>query len=107
MHKLISESDVFVNSYRPSVVERFGLQVPGLVEKHKGLVCVSINAYGHSGPWAQRPGFDHNVQVGTGVAVTEGGAEQPRLSPVFYLNDFLTGYLASAGAMAALLMPTM
>lgn len=104
MHKLISESDVFVNSYRPSVVERFGLQVPGLVEKHKGLVCVSINAYGHSGPWAQRPGFDHNVQVGTGVAVTEGGAEQPRLSPVFYLNDFLTGYLASAGAMAALLM---
>lgn len=102
MHQLISESDVFVCSYRPGVAERFGLQVPALVDKHRGLICVSINAYGHSGPWSSRPGFDHNVQVGTGFAVTEGGADKPRLSPVFYLNDFLTGYLASAGAMAAL-----
>lgn len=104
LHQLVSEADVFVCSYRPSVAERFGLQVADLTAKHKGLIYVSINAYGHSGPWAQRPGFDHNVQVGTGFAVTEGGAGQPCLSPVFYLNDFLTGYLASAGAMAALLM---
>lgn len=104
MQQLISDADVFVCSYRPSVAERFGLEVSNITEKHRGLICVSINAYGHSGPWAQRPGFDHNVQVGTGFAVTEGGAKQPRLSPVFYLNDFLTGYLASAGAMAALLM---
>lgn len=104
MQQLISEADVFVCSYRPTVAQRFGLEVPTLVEKHKGLICISVNAYGHSGPWAQRPGFDHNVQVGTGFAVTEGGAEHPRLSPVFYLNDFLTGYLASAGTMAALLL---
>ncbi len=104
MRGLISDADVFVCSYRPEVAQRFGLQVANLVEKHQGLICVSINAYGHSGPWALRPGFDHNVQVGTGFAVTEGGADKPRLSPVFYLNDFLTGYLASAGAMAALLL---
>lgn len=102
MRELIRDADVFVSSYRPSVVERFGLNVQRLVEEHKGLICVSVNAYGHEGPWATRPGFDHNVQVGTGFAVREGGLEQPRLSPVFYLNDFLTGYLASAGAMAAL-----
>lgn len=104
MHQLVSDADVFVCSYRPSVMERFNLQVADLCKKHKGLVYVSINAYGHSGPWSKRPGFDHNLQVGTGFAVTEGGAGQPRLSPVFYLNDFLTGYLASAGAMAAILM---
>lgn len=104
MHRLAAEADVFVCSYRPEVAQRFGLQVQNLIDKHKGLICVSINAYGHSGPWALRPGFDHNVQVGTGFAATEGGADKPRLSPVFYLNDFLTGYLASAGAMAALLM---
>lgn len=102
MHELIKSADVFVSSYRPSVVERFGLAVPAVVKEHKGLICVSINAYGHSGPWSHRPGFDHNVQVGTGFAVTEGGADKPHLSPVFYLNDFLTGYLASAGTMAAL-----
>ena len=102
MHKLISDADVFVSSYRPAVVERFGLEVPKLSEGHKGIICVSVNAYGHTGPWSGRPGFDHNLQVGTGFAMTEGVAGEPRLSPVFYLNDFLTGYLASAGAMAAL-----
>lgn len=103
MHELVNDADVFVYSYRPTVAERFGFDVPGLVQQHpRGLIYVSVNAYGHSGPWSKRPGFDHNVQVGTGFAVTEGGSGQPRLSPVFYLNDFLTGYLASAGTMAAL-----
>jgi crotonobetainyl-CoA:carnitine CoA-transferase CaiB-like acyl-CoA transferase len=74
------------------------------------LIYLSINAYGHSGPWAERPGFDQNGQVATGFARCEGearpaadGSALPTFSPVFYLNDFLTGYLAAAGMMTALL----
>lgn len=103
MTELLKEADVFSFSYRPGVAERFGLQPDELARGHKGIVCLSVNAYGHVGPWKDRPGFDHNIQVATGVARTEGGADAPRLSPVFYLNDFLTGYLAAAGVMAALL----
>lgn len=50
-----------------------------------------------------RPGFDQNAQVVSGFAHTEGGADGPRFSPVFYLADLMTGYLAAAGMMAALL----
>ncbi|MBY0548299.1 MAG: CoA transferase [Candidatus Obscuribacterales bacterium] len=103
MAELMRDADVFSCSYRPSVAQRFHLTPNELAADHKGLVCLSINAYGHRGPWSDRPGFDHNLQVATGFAATEGGIDSPRLSPVFYLNDFLTGYLGAAGVMTALL----
>ena len=103
LQQLIREADVFAFSYRPTVAEKFKLTPKQLVHDHRGLICLTVNAYGHSGPWKDRGGFDHNVQVATGVARTEGGDSIPKLSPVFYLNDFLTGYLAAAGVMSALL----
>ncbi|MBK9619508.1 MAG: CoA transferase [Candidatus Obscuribacter sp.] len=102
MKALTAQADVFACSYRPSVRDRFDLSPKALAAQSEGIVCLSINAYGHSGPWSERPGFDQNAQVATGFAATEGGADKPRFSPVFYLNDFLTGYLASAGVMRAL-----
>jgi len=102
MKRLTAQADVFACSYRPSVSERFALTPEALARGSEGIVCLSINAYGHSGPWSARPGFDQNAQVATGFAATEGGDGKPRFSPVFYLNDFLTGYLASAGVMRAL-----
>ena len=47
-------------------------------------------------------GFDQIGQTVTGVAVTEGGADNPRLVPTTLLNDYITAYLGAAGAMAAL-----
>ncbi len=108
MKNLVQETDVFANSYRPQVAEKFSL-LPEIISKnHKGIICVSINCYGHSGPWMQRPGFDQNAQVACGFAHKEGegkgeGHEKPQFSPVFYLNDLLTAYLAAAGTMSALI----
>ena len=64
---------------------------------------MDINAFGHSGPWAERPGFDQNTQVATGFATKEGEPDKPRFSPVFYLGDLMGSYFAAAGMMAALL----
>ena len=64
---------------------------------------MTTNAYGHSSPWTERPGFDQNGQVASGFASKEGERDKPRFSPVFYLADLMTGYFAAAGMMAALL----
>jgi crotonobetainyl-CoA:carnitine CoA-transferase CaiB-like acyl-CoA transferase len=64
---------------------------------------MTANAYGHEGPWSERPGFDQNGQVASGFAVKEGGSGPPKFSPVFYLADLMTGYFAAAGMMTALL----
>ena len=64
---------------------------------------MDINAFGHSGPLSERPGFDQNAQVASGFAAKEGEPGKLRFSPVFYLGDLMAGYFAAAGMMAALL----
>ncbi|MGA9169290.1 MAG: CoA transferase [Nitrososphaeraceae archaeon] len=104
MQRLARQADVFTNSYRPGVNTRFGLLPAELAAaSERGLVCMDINAFDHSGPWTERPGFDQNAQVATGFAAKEGKPGKPRFSPVFYLGDLMAGYFAAAGMMAALL----
>ena len=103
MRQLAGTADVFASTYRPGVNERFGL-LPELLAaaSERGIVYMSANAYGHSGPWKDRPGFDQNGQVASGFAMAEGQGGPPKFSPVFYLGDLITGYFAAAGMMAAL-----
>lgn len=103
MRELAGTADVFASTYRPTVNARFDLRPRSLAALNsRGLVYMSATAYGHRGPWCDRPGFDQNAQVATGFAMTEGQGGPPRFSPVFYLADLITGYLAAAGIMAAL-----
>ncbi|MBP1296351.1 CoA transferase [Bradyrhizobium elkanii] len=104
MHQLAQTADVFTTTYRGSVNRRFGLDAASLAARsERGIICMTANAYGHAGPWRERPGFDQNGQVVSGFAAAEGGNGKPKFSPVFYLADLMTGYLAAAGMMAALL----
>jgi crotonobetainyl-CoA:carnitine CoA-transferase CaiB-like acyl-CoA transferase len=104
MRQLAATADVFASTYRPAVNERFGLLPEQLAAaSERGIVYMSANAYGHSGPWKHRPGFDQNGQVASGFAMAEArGGGPPQFSPVFYLADLITGYFAAAGMMAAL-----
>jgi len=104
MRRLAATADVFACTYRPTVIERFGLGPKELAAaSERGIVYMSANAYGHSGPWSHRPGFDQNGQVTSGFALEEGQGGPPKFSPVFYVADLVTGYCAAAGMMAALL----
>ena len=103
--ELMKDADVFVQSWRPQVARRFHFTPEDLIEnrKGKGLICISIDAYGFEGPYKNWPGFDMNGQVASGFAVNEGSKEDPKISPVYYLNDLLSAYLASSGALSALI----
>jgi crotonobetainyl-CoA:carnitine CoA-transferase CaiB-like acyl-CoA transferase len=104
MQRLARQADVFTNSYRPGVTKRFGLSPAELAAtSERGIVCMDVNGLGHSGPWAERPGYDQIAQAATGFAAKEGEPNKPKVSPVFYLGDPITGDFAAAGMMAALL----
>lgn len=103
MRHLAATADVFASTYRPAVNKRFGLLPDQLAAaSERGIVYMSATAYGHSGPWKDRPGFDQNGQVASGFVMAEGQGGPPRFSPVFYLADLITGHFAAAGMMAAL-----
>jgi hypothetical protein len=105
LHRLVSDSDVFVQSYRPGSLAQRGFGPEDLVRERPGIVVVSISAYGDVGPWAGRRGFDSLVQTASGIGhegMLAAGTDRPHPLPVQAL-DHATGYMAAAGAMIALL----
>ncbi|WP_425955746.1 CoA transferase [Xylanimonas sp. McL0601] len=99
--KLLDEADVLVTGYRPGSVEALGLRVP------RGVVHARVSAWGETGPWAGRRGFDSIVQAATGIAIIESlGGEaretaRPGVLPAQAL-DHASGYLLAAGVLDAL-----
>ena len=66
-----------------------------------GIVCVSLSAWGGSGPWRERRGFDTIVQTVSGMALASGDGVKPKYLPVSAI-DYVSGYLMALGTMAAL-----
>ncbi|MEU6307434.1 CoA transferase [Streptomyces chartreusis] len=99
--ELLATADVVVTGYRPGALDRFGLSARALAERRPGLIVAELSAWGAYGPWRERRGFDSLVQVATGIAVTEGSAEQPGALPAQAL-DHGTGYLLAAAVLRAL-----
>src|SRR5258708_4151882 len=101
MTGLLRGADIFTQGYRPGPIANRGFSPEQVAALRPGIVCVSICAYGHEGPWALRRGFDSIVQSVTGLAVTQGSLAKPRNLPVQAL-DYIAGYLGALGAMAGL-----
>lgn len=101
---LLAEADVLVHGYRPGALERLGLGAAARRRAGPGLVDVSLDAYGWSGPWAGRRGFDSLVQMSSGIAhegMRRFAKEQPTPLPVQAL-DHATGYIMAAAAVRGL-----
>jgi crotonobetainyl-CoA:carnitine CoA-transferase CaiB-like acyl-CoA transferase len=98
--KLVSEAHVLVHGYRPGAMEALGYPAARLRELNPALVIVRYDAYGWSGPWAKRRGFDSLVQMSSGIA-HPGHEGKPTPLPAQAL-DHGTGYLVAAAACRAL-----
>jgi crotonobetainyl-CoA:carnitine CoA-transferase CaiB-like acyl-CoA transferase len=98
---LVRTGDVFSEGYRAGSLARRGFGAEELAAIRPGIVVVSIDCYGHTGPWRERRGWEQLAQTVTGMAVEQGGAEAPRLVPAA-ATDYTTGYLGALGAMVAL-----
>ncbi len=101
---LVRECDVLLQGYRPGGLAALGFAPQELARDRPGIICVSLSAYGHQGPWAMRRGFDSLVQSATGLNVAEAeafGSVEPRALPLQAL-DYGAGYLLAFGALAAL-----
>jgi crotonobetainyl-CoA:carnitine CoA-transferase CaiB-like acyl-CoA transferase len=102
LEELLSGADVLVTGYRPGALARFGLDEATLAGRHPGLVTARISAWGATGPWAQRRGFDSIVQATTGIALRESrDGETPGALPVQAL-DHASGHLLAAAVAVAL-----
>lgn len=101
---LIKTADVFLQNFRPGVVERMGIGYDDLSKIHPGLVYVSISGFGESGPYAHKRVYDPIIQALSGLAMIQKNRESGRPHLVrAIIPDKLTALTAAQAATAALL----
>ncbi|MDO8977945.1 MAG: CoA transferase [Afipia sp.] len=66
--KLVAQSDVLVQNFRPGAMERLGLGAEELRKKHPRLIYVSISGVGDSGPYVKKRVYDPIIQGLSGFA---------------------------------------
>ncbi|MDA1116532.1 MAG: CoA transferase [Proteobacteria bacterium] len=101
LRSLLRGADVFTQSYRPGALAARGFSPKEAAQLRPGIVYVSLNAWGQTGPWKDRRGFDSIVQTVSGMAQASGDGVKPKLLPVSAI-DYVSGCLMAYGAMVAL-----
>jgi crotonobetainyl-CoA:carnitine CoA-transferase CaiB-like acyl-CoA transferase len=100
---LIRRADVLVENYRPGVLARMGFDPARLDELNPALVVGSVNGYGSTGPYVDRPAFDFIAQAMSGFMSVNGAAGQEPMRAGPPIADLIAGLYAAFGIVAALL----
>ncbi|MEL6220629.1 MAG: CoA transferase, partial [Pseudomonadota bacterium] len=99
--RIAASADVFVQNFRPGVVERLGLDEPAVRAVRPDIIYASIAGFGFEGPMAKRPVYDPLIQALSGLASVQGAGGRPRLVRTI-LPDKVTAIQASQAITAAL-----
>lgn len=104
LKRLAASADVFIQNFRPGVVDRMGIDEDAIRTVAPDIVYVSISGFGEAGPYAGKPTYDPIIQAVSGLASVQGGSDQqrPRLIRTI-LPDKLTAVTAAQAVTAALL----
>ncbi|HLT02693.1 MAG TPA: CaiB/BaiF CoA-transferase family protein [Geminicoccaceae bacterium] len=101
--RLAETADVFVEAFRPGVVDRLGVGYRAVAARNPRIVYVSISAYGQSGPYAQLPAHDLAVEAMSGVLSVNVGWDDRPWNPAIQAADMLASHIALSGVLMALL----
>ena len=103
LKRLVATADVFVQNFRPGVVDRLGIGADALRAINPRLIYVSISGFGHKGPWSGKPVYDPIIQAVSGLTTVQAGSdgERPRLIRTV-LPDKLAAITAAQTIAAAL-----
>lgn len=102
--KLAAEADVFLESYRPGVMQRLGIDYDSVRAINPGIVYCSISAFGQTGSWRDRPAHDTATVAAAGIldlTRSPEGDTGPAIVGVA-MADLLSSHLAFGGIVMAL-----
>ncbi|ELY50453.1 CaiB/BaiF CoA transferase family protein [Natronolimnohabitans innermongolicus] len=100
---LAEEADVVVESFRPGVVEKFGLDYESVAETNEDVVYLSLTGFGQEGPYSEWPAYDPIIQAMSGLMSTIGYRDRPPVRIGASVIDWGTGTTAAFLLSSALL----
>lgn len=100
--RLIETADVLVENYRPGVLARMGFDDARLEQLNPRLILASVNGYGSTGPYVDRPAFDFIAQAMSGFMAVNGDPDGPPRRAAPPVSDLVAGLYCALGVTAAL-----
>ncbi|WP_405674740.1 CoA transferase [Streptomyces sp. NBC_01511] len=100
--KLVAESDVVIENFRPGTLEKWNLGWDELSAANPRLVLARVTGFGQFGPYSRRPGFGTLAEAMSGFAAITGQPDGPPTLPPFGLADSIAALSTSYAVMAAL-----
>src|SRR3954447_22521797 len=91
LKKLIARADVFIQNFRPGIIERLGLDYEAVKTINPRIVYATISGYGKKGPWKDKPGQDLLVQSLSGLPWLTGNGDQGPVPMGLSVADMFTG----------------
>lgn len=101
--KLVAQSDVVLENFRPGTLEKWGLGFEDLAAINPAIVMLRISAYGQTGPMSGEPGFARIAHAFAGLSGLSGEADGPPVVPgSTSMADYVSGMWGAIGVLAAL-----
>ena len=101
--RLIAQSDVLVENFRPGVLARMGFGPERLRVLRPSLVTCAINGFGSTGPYRDRPAFDFIAQAMSGFMSVNGRPDDPPLRSGLPISDLIAGLYAALAITASVM----
>lgn len=102
IHELLAKADILVENYKAGGLAKYGLSYEQLRQRYPRLIYCSITGFGHTGPYASRPGYDFLIQGMGGIMSLTGVPAGEPMKVGVGIADVMTGMYASVGILAAL-----
>ncbi|MBN3785421.1 CoA transferase [Burkholderia sp. Ac-20353] len=99
---LVRDADVFIESFKPGVLEQMGLGPDVLLAIRPKLVIARISGWGQTGPYRHKPGFGTLAEGYSGFAAINGFADREPVLPPMFLGDMTAGLSGAIAVMVAL-----
>ena len=98
----IGAADVFVHNLRADVPAKFGIDGATLTKRFPRLIYADLGAFGHAGPWKERPGYEPIIQAVAGLISLNGDPSGPEARIGVSIIDLSTGMWTAIGVLAAI-----
>jgi len=102
LKKLVAQSDVLIENFRPGTMEKWGLDYAALAQINPKLIMVRVSGYGQSGPYSTRAGYGAVAEAMGGIRYVAGEPDRPPSRVGVSIGDSLAATFACVGALAAL-----
>lgn len=102
LYDLVEDTDVFIQNFRPGTAERLDVDYETISERNEDIIYLAISAFGQTGPWRERSGYDLLIQGMSGIMDVTGEEGRQPVKVGLPMTDLITAMWAAFGATTAL-----